>query len=128
MRLIIISLIGVSSIVLVIMMHSDINRENIREEEISDALVFAMTQTMEELEEKNPKGISNSNEMMALFLQEMIARVNDEISITVICHECNYEEGIMDMEVIGEFMIHGKELKSVSIRRCMKLVQCKGNV
>ena len=56
MRLIIISLIGVSSIVLVIMMHSDINRENIREEEISDALVFAMTQTMEELEEKNPKG------------------------------------------------------------------------
>ena len=94
---------------------------------MSDDLAFAMTQTMEELEEKNPKGISNSNEMMALFLQEMIARVSDEISITVICHKCNYEEGIMHMELIGEFMIRGRELKSVSVRRCMKLVQGKRN-
>lgn len=123
MKIVMIALIGASSIVLVIMMQSSINIENIRREEVSDSLAFAMTQTMQELTENHSQAIQNSNEMMALFLQQMMARVNEEMNLTVISHECNYEKGVMDIEAVGEFTLPGNRVKKVSVRRCMKLVK-----
>ena len=68
MKTVMITLIGVSSIVWIIMTQSSINVENIGREEISDSLAFAMTQTMQELAENSQTAIRNKNEMMAMFL------------------------------------------------------------
>ena len=119
MKTVMITLIGVSSIVWIIMTQSSINVENIGREEISDS--FAMTQTMQELAENSQTAIRNKNEMMAMFLQEMIARVDEEIDLTVISHECDYEKGIMDIEAVGKLTLPGNRIKKVSVRRCMKL-------
>ncbi len=121
MKTVMITLIGVSSIVWIIMTQSSINVENIGREEISDSLAFAMTQTMQELAENSQTAIRNKNEMMAMFLQEMIARVDEEIDLTVISHECDYEKGIMDIEAVGKLTLPGNRIKKVSVRRCMKL-------
>lgn len=119
----IVALIGAGSIVLVIMMQSSINIENIGREEVSSSLEFAMTQTMQELAEKSPYAVQNANEMMAMFLQGMLARVEGEMNLTVISHACDYEKGIMDIEAVGEYSLPGNRVKKVSVRRCMKLVK-----
>lgn len=123
MKIGIIVFVGASSIVLVIMMQSSINIENIQREEVTASLEFAMTQTMQELMEKNSYAVRNTNEMMAMFLQEMLARVEGDMNLTVISHACDYEKGIMDIEAVGEFTLPGNRIKKVSVRRCMKLVE-----
>ena len=123
MKIGIIVFVGASSIVLVIMMQSSINIENIQREEVTASLEFAMTQTMQELMEKNSYAVRNTNEMMAMFLQEMLARVEGDMNLTVISHACDYEKGFMDMEAVGEFTLPGNRIKKVSVRRCMKLAE-----
>lgn len=123
MKIGIIVFVGASSIVLVIMMQSSINIENIQREEVTASLEFAMTQTMQELMEKNSYAVRNTNEMMAMFLQEMLARVEGDMNLTVISHACDYEKGIMDIEAVGEFTLPGNRIKKVSVRRCMKLAE-----
>lgn len=123
MKIGIIVFVGASSIVLVIMMQSSINIENIQREEVTASLEFAMTQTMQELMGKSSYAVRNTNEMMAMFLQEMLARVKGDMNLTVISHACDYEKGIMDIEAVGEFTLPGNKIEKVSVRRCMKLAE-----
>lgn len=117
MRTVMISVIGISSILLVVMIHNTINTESIRSEEITDALSTAMYQTMSEVMEQSSYGIGDQNEMMAAFLQAMIQKMDSEISLTVMIHQFNYETGMMDIEAVGEFLLPDQKKKKISVRR-----------
>ncbi|MCH5266347.1 MAG: hypothetical protein J1F02_10640 [Lachnospiraceae bacterium] len=117
MRTVIVSVIGISSVLLVVMIQSTINTEALRSEEISEALSTAMVQTMSEVMERESYGIENRNEMIAAFLQAMIQKVNSDISLTVKIHQLNYETGTMEVEAQGEFLLPDHKKKRVSVRR-----------
>ena len=55
MKTVIISVIGISSILLTVMIHITVNEESIRNAELEDALAVAMDQTMTEVME--PSGV-----------------------------------------------------------------------
>lgn len=117
MRTVIISVIGISSILIVVMMQTTVNMTSIRQEEIGDALGTAMAQTMSEVMEQESYGIRNRNEMVAAFLQSMLRKINSDIDLTVKIHQCNYETGKMDVEAIGEYRLPNHRTGSVSVRR-----------
>ena len=116
-KTIIVSVIGLSSILLVIMIQTTINTATVCREEISDSLSTAMYQTMSEVIEKNSYGIHNRNEMIAAFLQAMLQKIKTDIDLTVRIHEVNYETGRMDIEAIGEYRLPNRRTKRVSVRR-----------
>lgn len=117
MRTVIISVIGISSILIVVMIQTTVNMESRYYEEINDALAVAMSQTMTEVMEQESYGIQNRNEMIAAFLQSMLQKVSTDIDLTVKIHQCNYETGKMDVEAIGEYQLPDYRKKSVSVRR-----------
>lgn len=117
MRTVIISVIGISSILIVVMIQTTVNMESRYYEEINDALAVAMSQTMTEVMEQEGYGIQNRNEMIAAFLQSMLQKVSTDIDLTVKIHQCNYETGQMDVEAIGEYQLPDYRKKSVSVRR-----------
>lgn len=117
MRTVIISVIGISSILIVVMIQTTVNMESRYYEEINDALAVAMSQIMTEVMEQESYGIQNRNEMIAAFLQSMLQKVSTDIDLTVKIHQCNYETGQMDVEAIGEYQLPDYRKKSVSVRR-----------
>ncbi|MCH5252265.1 MAG: hypothetical protein J1F22_04765 [Lachnospiraceae bacterium] len=117
MRTVIVSVIGLSSILFVIMIQTTINTESVYREEIADALSTAMSQTMSEVMEKNSYGIHNRNEMIAAFLQAMMQKIQADIDLTVRIHQMDYETGKMDIEAIGEYRLPNQRIRRVSIRR-----------
>lgn len=117
MRTVIISVIGISSLFLVVMIQKNINEKTWQEEQLEDALTVAMSQTMEEVMHKGSYGITNQNEMMAAFLQAMLCKLDREIDLTVKVHQINYHLGQMDIEAIGIYQTaNGKKCRS-SVRR-----------
>ena len=120
MRTVVISVIGVVSVLIVVMTHTAVSEQSIHEEELQTALSTAMNQTMEEVFEQNSYGIENHNEMIAAFLQAMICKVNPEISLTVRVYTCDKENGILDVEASGEYNIPETGKRKVSVRRKMK--------
>ena len=121
MRTVIISVIGISSILIVVMIQTTVNMASIRHEEVTDALATAMSQTMSEVMEQESYGIRNRNEMIAAFLQSMLQKISSDIDLTVKIHQCNYETGKMDVEAIGEYRLPDYRKRSVSVRRQIAL-------
>lgn len=117
MRTVIVSVIHVSSIVLIIMVHNAVNGESMRRTELSDALAVAMDQTMAEVMEKDSYGINDRNQMVAAFLQSMLQKVDSSINLTVMIHKLDKDKGTMDVEVVGEYSLPGQGKKQISIRR-----------
>ncbi len=117
MRTVIISVIGISSVLLVVMIQSTINTEALQRESLANALSASMEQTMSEVMERESYGIENRNEMVAAFLQAMIQKVNSDVDLTVKIYQLNYETGTMDVELRGEFPLPDKKKKTVAVRR-----------
>lgn len=117
MRTVIVSVIHVSSIVLIIMVHNAVNGESMRRTELSDALAVAMDQTMAEVMEKDSYGINDRNQMVAAFLQSMLQKVDSSINLTVMIHKLDKDKGTMDVEAVGEYSLPGQGKKQISIRR-----------
>lgn len=117
MRTVIISVIGISSVLLVVMIQSTINTEALQRESLANALSASMEQTMSEVMERENYGIENRNEMIAAFLQAMIQKVNSDVDLTVKIYQLNYETGTMDVELRGEFPLPDKKKKTVAVRR-----------
>lgn len=117
MRTVIISVIGISSVLLVVMIQSTINIEALQRESLAKALSASMEQTMSEVMERESYGIENRNEMIAAFLQAMIQKVNSDVDLTVKIYQLNYETGTMDVELRGEFPLPDKKKKTVAVRR-----------
>lgn len=117
MRTVIISVIGISSVLLVVMIQSTINTEALQRESLANALSASMEQTMSEVMERESYGIENRNEMIAAFLQAMIQKVNSDVDLTVKIYQLNYETGTMDVELRGEFPLPDKKKKTVAVRR-----------
>lgn len=117
MRTVIVSVIHVSSIVLIIMVHNAVNGESLRRTELSDALAVAMDQTMTEVMEKDSYGINDRNQMVAAFLQSMLQKVDSSIDLKVMIHKLDKDKGTMDVEAVGEYRLPGKGKKQISIRR-----------
>lgn len=121
MRTVIISVIGISSIVIIVMIQTTVTMNSVYQEEVTDALATAMSQTMSEVMEQEGYGIRNRNEMIAAFLQSMLQKINSDIDLTVKIHQCSYETGKMDVEAIGEYRLPDYRKRSVSVRRQIAL-------
>ena len=113
MKTIVISMIGIGSILFVVMIQHTASKRMWSYERAETSLSSAMEQTMSEVMEENHYGIENRNEMLAALLQSLIAKWNHEIDLTVLVHDKRQ----MDVEVCGRMnMDEGKE-ETVSVRR-----------
>lgn len=119
MRTVIISVIGISSFFLIVMVQKRINTRLWEREELERSLSSAMDQTLSEVMEKSSYGIRNRNEMMAAFLQAMLRKVRDNIDLTVRIYHVDYELGQMDVEIMGEIHSEGEKSSKIAIRRKM---------
>ena len=117
MKTIVISMIGIGSILFVVMIQHTASKRMWSYERAETSLSSAMEQTMSEVMEENHYGIENRNEMLAALLQSLIAKWNHEIDLTVLVHKMDYDKRQMDVEVCGRMnMDEGKE-ETVSVRR-----------
>lgn len=119
MRTVIISVIGISSFFLIVMVQKRINTRLWEREELERSLSSAMDQTLSEVMEKSSYGIRNRNEIMAAFLQAMLRKVRDNIDLTVRIYHVDYELGQMDVEIMGEIHSEGEKSSKIAIRRKM---------
>ena len=116
-KTIVISMIGIGSILFVVMIQHTASKRMWSYERAETSLSSAMEQTMSEVMEENHYGIENRNEMLAALLQSLIAKWNHEIDLTVLVHKMDYDKRQMDVEVCGRMnMDEGKE-ETVSVRR-----------
>ena len=110
MKTIVISMIGIGSILFVVMIQHTASKRMWSYERAETSLSSAMEQTMSEVMEENHYGIENRNEMLAALLQSLIAKWNHEIDLTVLVHKMDYDKRQMDVEVCGRMnMDEGKE-------------------
>ena len=117
MKTIVISMIGIGSILFVVMIQHTASKRMWSYERAETSLSSAMEQTMSEVMEENHYGIENRNEMLAALLQSLIAKWNHEIDLTVLVHKMDYDKRQMHVEVCGrKNMDEGKE-ETVSVRR-----------
>lgn len=123
MKTVIVSVIGVSSLFLVIMLQKNINEETWQNEQLEEALSVAMSQTLEEVVTGESYGITNQNEMMAAFLQAMLCKIKREVDLTVKVHQINYMLGQMDVEAIGTYRTTSGKKRTVSVRRNLVVSQ-----
>lgn len=119
MRTVIISVIGISSFFLVVMIQKNINARTWEREVLEESLSKAMDQTLSEVMEKSSYGIRNRNEMMAAFLQAMIRKIRDNIDLTVKIYHVDYTLGQMDVEIMGEIDSGDRKSRKIVIRRKM---------
>ncbi len=116
-KTIVISMIGIGSILFVVMIQHTASKQMWSYERAETSLSSAMEQTMSEVMEENHYGIENRNEMLAALLQSLIVKWNHEIDLTVLVHKMDYDKRQMDVEVCGRMnMDEGKE-ETVSVRR-----------
>lgn len=121
MRTVIISVVGISSLFLVVLIQTKINEKTWQEDQLEDALSSSMSETLEEVALKGSYGIDNRNEMMAAFLQMMLRKFDRDIDLTVKIHEINYSLGQMDIEAIGVYQTaEGKKCRS-TVRRNIRI-------
>lgn len=92
MKTIVISMIGIGSILFVVMIQHTASKRMWSYERAETSLSSAMEQTMSEVMEENHYGIENRNEMLAALLQSLIAKWNHEIDLTVLVHKMDYED------------------------------------
>lgn len=119
MRTVIVSIIGVSSLFLVIMIQQNVNTGTWEREELEESMSSAMEQTLSEVMEGNCYGISDRNEMLAAFLQAMLCQIREEVDLTVKIHQMDYELGQMDVEAIAIYKRNSGRVHKVSVRRKM---------
>lgn len=119
MRTVIISVIGISSFFLVVMIQKNINARTWEREVLEESLSKAMDQTLSEVMEKSSYGIRNRNEMMAAFLQAMLRKIRDNIDLTVKIYHVDYTLGQMDVEIMGEIDSGDRKSRKIAIRRKM---------
>ena len=92
MKTIVISMIGIGSILFVVMIQHTASKRMWSYERAETSLSSAMEQTMSEVMEENHYGIENRNEMLAALLQSLIAKWNHEIDLTVLVHKMDYDK------------------------------------
>lgn len=125
MRTVVVSSICISAIVLVVMIHTDINERASCKQELEEALSLSVSQTVKEVMEQKSYGIENRNEFIAAFLQALILRTNSEVDLTVSVITADMEKGLLDIEVkeclpdigISGRGIESKELCEIVVRR-----------
>lgn len=119
MRTVILSVIGISSFFLIVMIQKNINARTWEREELEESLSKAMDQTLSEVMEKSSYGIRNRNEMMAAFLQAMLRKIRDNIDLTVKIYHVDYTLGQMDVEIVGEIDSGDRKSRKIALRRKM---------
>ena len=82
-----------------------------KEQHLREALTGAMSVTVGET-----PGITETNQMLAIFMQNMLLCVDDDIDLTVRICEMNEKEKTMDVEAVGEYDL-GFGRRRVSVLR-----------
>ena len=117
MRTIVISMLGIGSILFVVIIQHTASKRMWTYERAETSLSSAMEQTMSEVMEESHYGIENRNEMLAAFLQSMIAKWDREIDLTVFVRKMDYDKRQMDVEVCGRMNLDEEKEEMVRVRR-----------
>lgn len=117
MRTIVISMLGIGSILFVVMIQHTASKRMWTYERAETSLSSAMEQTMSEVMEESHYGIENRNEMLAAFLQSMITKWDREIDLTVFVRKMDYDKRQMDVEVCGRMNLDEEKEEMVRVRR-----------
>lgn len=117
MRTVIISCVSVCCILLLVMIQSTVNSQSVREAELRDGLGTAVSQTMREVMESDGKGIEDREDLVAAFMQSLLAKVSSDIELTVKIYSVDIENGLMDVEVCGEYQTAAGKTKTLKVRR-----------
>ncbi len=125
MKSVVLSVVGISSVLLVVMIHTTRNEETFHRDGLRSALAVSMDQTMKEVMERDSYGIGDRNELIAAFLQALLQRADPETSLSVSIHELDREKGVMEVEAISQYTLPDQQKKTVSVRR--KIIFAAGN-
>lgn len=119
MKMVVVSVVGVSSVILAVMIHTMVNQEALYREELRSAIAVSMKQAMREAMEEERSGVQDKNEIMAIFLQSMIQKVDPDTSLTVRVYEMDEEKGTMEVEAVSQYTLPNQKKGEISVRRRM---------
>lgn len=104
-------------IILSAFINLSITTENVRLEEIEQALANAQRQTIENTKIKEMYQINSEEELMAEFNRNLLTQISSDSDITVRVLDADYEEGMLDVEVIAKFKYPTGKDGKVSVRK-----------
>lgn len=104
-------------IILSAFINLSITTENVRLEEIEQALGNAQRQTIENTKIKEMYQINSEEELMAEFNRNLLTQISSDSDITVRVLDADYEEGMLDVEVIAKFKYPTGKDGKVSVRK-----------
>lgn len=122
MKLVILSAICMSSVLLVLAIQSERNSMACYKQELEEALSTAVSQTLKEVFEQDSFGIEDRNEFIAAFLQALIVRTNSDADMEVSIITADMEHGLLDIEVKEQLpsgeatVLLGKD-REITVRR-----------
>lgn len=117
MKSVIVSSVCISSILLVLAIHTVIDGKMAALQELEDSLAVSVSQTMKEVMEQESYGIQNKNEFIAAFLQALVMRTNSDVDMTVNVITADMEQGLMDIEVTEKISFLNMKEKEIRVRR-----------
>lgn len=94
-----------------------ISEKDIRQDEIELSTDNAIRQTIKNAKIKEMYQIKDEDEMMADFNRTLLTQINSDSEITVKVYGINYQEGMMNIEVISKFKYFNGVEDEVSVRR-----------
>lgn len=116
-QIIIIIGIGVS-VLLSAMIVMSIESKTDRKQELTRAVSAAVKQTVSYSQIENQTEITSNDEMVAHFIQLLLANISSDGDIEVEVMGVNFKEGLLDVIVTENFKyLNGKEGK-IGIRKC----------
>lgn len=94
-----------------------IAEKDIRQDEIELSTNNAIRQSMNNAKIKEMYSIENDEELMSEFNRTLLTQINSDSNITVKVYGINYDEGLMNIEVISDFKYFNGADGKVSVRK-----------
>lgn len=109
-------------VVLCLMIHVSVTKKTSIENEVYDSLEQAIDQSLEVINTKPYKVLSNE-ELVAEFNKALLLNVVSDSEVSVKVYGVDYKQGYIDVEVSGKFVYgNGKE----GVVKCRKSGVCEG--
>lgn len=106
----------IAAVWIVVTQQGMVNTTDEKETRLRGALTRAMTTTVGEVPE-----LSQSNRLMAVFMQNMLQQVDDDIDLTIRICDVDDRDRSLEVEAIGEYDSVFRERRRVAVRRRIRL-------
>ena len=83
-----------------------------KESRLRQAMTGAMKTTVEKMDD-----LTQTNALMAVFMQRMLSLVDDDVDLTVRICELDKEDHEIEVEAVGEYEMSGDDRRRVAVRR-----------